>query len=110
VLFSSHVLTEVEQVCDRVGILQRGRLVHLQKMSELRDAQLVQARFSEPLETVPTLPGLAERERRAECVTWEYTGPLPVLLDWLARQHVTELRIQPLGLAPIYHRYHGAQA
>src|SRR5438552_6756656 len=70
VLFSSHVLTEVEQVCDRVGILQRGRLVHLQKMSELRDAQLVQARFSEPLEASPILPGLAERERRADRATW----------------------------------------
>src|SRR5207248_2867221 len=36
VLFSSHVLAEVERVCDRVGILQHGRLAHLQKMSELR--------------------------------------------------------------------------
>ncbi|MBV9123596.1 MAG: ATP-binding cassette domain-containing protein, partial [Planctomycetes bacterium] len=34
VLFSSHVLTEVEQVCDRVAILQAGRLVHLQNMKE----------------------------------------------------------------------------
>jgi ABC-2 type transport system ATP-binding protein len=110
VLFSSHVLTEVEQVCDRVGILQRGRLVHLQKMSELHDEQLVQIRFAKPLEETPALPGLSERERHADRVTWEYSGALPVLLDWLARQPVAELRIQPLGLAPIYHRYHGAQA
>ena len=40
VLFSSHVLSEVEQVCDRVGILQRGRLVHLQTMAELREGRL----------------------------------------------------------------------
>jgi ABC-2 type transport system ATP-binding protein len=32
VLFSSHVLDEVEKVCDRVAILQRGRLVHVQTM------------------------------------------------------------------------------
>src|SRR5437588_8701064 len=32
VLFSSHVLAEVEQVCNRVGILQRGRLVQVQRM------------------------------------------------------------------------------
>src|SRR5437899_3417786 len=38
VLFSSHVLSEVEQVCDRVGILQRGRLVHLQEMSLRQEA------------------------------------------------------------------------
>src|SRR5947209_2407571 len=40
VLFSSHVLSEVEQVCDRVGILQRGRLAHLQTMTDLHQARL----------------------------------------------------------------------
>jgi ABC-2 type transport system ATP-binding protein len=110
VLFSSHVLTEVEQVCDRVGILQRGQLVHLQEMKELRDARLVQACFARPPEAGPDLPGLTERGRHADQVTWEYTGPLPPLLDWLSRQGVKDLRMQPLGLAPIYHRYHGALA
>src|SRR5439155_12928185 len=36
VVFSSHVLTEVERVCDRVGILQHGKLVHVQKLAELK--------------------------------------------------------------------------
>ena len=36
VLFSSHVLQEVEAVCDRVAILRRGRLVHMQDMADLR--------------------------------------------------------------------------
>ena len=38
VLLSSHLLTEVEQVCDRIGIIHRGRLLHEQAMSELRGA------------------------------------------------------------------------
>src|SRR5207248_9318505 len=41
VLFSSHVLSEVEQVCDRVAILQAGRLVHVQDMRALREARLI---------------------------------------------------------------------
>jgi ABC-2 type transport system ATP-binding protein len=108
VLFSSHVLAEVEQVCDRVGILQNGRLVHLQKMTELREARLIRVRFARPVETLPQLPGLQERSRQPEEVTWEYSGPLPPLLTWLASHAVTDLRMEPLGLAPIYHRYHGA--
>ena len=35
VVFSSHVLSEVEEVCDRAAILRQGRVVHLQTLSEL---------------------------------------------------------------------------
>jgi ABC-2 type transport system ATP-binding protein len=110
VLFSSHVLSEVEQVCDRVGILQRGWLVHLQTMADLRQARLVRVRFRGEVPGLPDLPDLQLRGQQDGEVTLEYSGPLPPLLDWLARQAVEELRVQPLGLAPIYHRYHGAAA
>jgi beta-exotoxin I transport system ATP-binding protein len=109
VLFSSHVLTEVEQVCDRVGILQRGRLVHLQTMAELHEARLIRARFGGPAQELPTLPGLRLRDRHDHQVALEYAGPLPVLLEWLGRQPVTDLRVEPLGLGPIYHRFHGVE-
>jgi ABC-2 type transport system ATP-binding protein len=108
VLFSSHVLAEVEQVCDRVGILQRGRLVHVQHMSELREARLVQARFGGPIPPLPDLPGLQAQAQHDHQITLEYAGPLPALLQWLAHQPVLDLHMEPLGLKPIYHRYHGA--
>jgi ABC-2 type transport system ATP-binding protein len=110
VLFSSHVLTEVEQVCDRVGILQRGRLVHLQQMAELREHRLVTAAFAGVVEPLPNLPGLGSMHHAENRVAFEYTGPLPPLLAWLARQQVTDLKVERLGLGPIYHRYHGATA
>jgi ABC-2 type transport system ATP-binding protein len=110
VLFSSHVLTEVEQVCDRVGILHRGGLVHLQPMAELREARLVHVQFTEAVNGLPEQEGLRVRERKGDRVTLEHTGPLPPLLTWLARQPVADLRIEPLGLSPIYHRYHGGGA
>jgi ABC-2 type transport system ATP-binding protein len=110
VLFSSHVLSEVEAVCDRVGILQRGRLVHVQALAELRRGRVVHARFSQPPVTLPPLAGLQERERHDDSVTLEYTGELPPLLAWLAGQPLADLRLEPLGLAGIYHRYHGERA
>jgi ABC-2 type transport system ATP-binding protein len=109
VLFSSHVLGEVEQVCDRVAILQRGRLVHLQKMSELREARLVRVRFSGSAEELPHLEGVQVRERQDGRLTLEHAGPLPPLLAWLARQPVADLGIEPVGLKAVYHRYHGAE-
>jgi beta-exotoxin I transport system ATP-binding protein len=110
VLFSSHVLSEVEVVCDRVGILRAGRLVHLQPMAELRRGRLVHARFLRTPATLPPLEGLSERDRHDGFVTLEYAGDLPPLLDWLAHQPLADLRLEPLGLARIYHRFHGASA
>ena len=117
VLFSSHVLTEVEQVCDRVGILRRGRLVHLQDMKELREARLIRVRFSDrPPDHLPDLQGLQLQDSRGgqsplsdgqEQLTLEYTGPLPPLVEWLGRQALSGLRLEPLGLSAIYRRYHG---
>ena len=109
VLFSSHVLAEVEQVCDRVAILQKGRLVHLQVMAELREGRLVRARFKGQPEPLPQLEGLHVRERKDNLLVLEYTESLPELLAWLGRQPLVDLRVEPLGLTAVYHRFHGAE-
>jgi ABC-2 type transport system ATP-binding protein len=108
VLFSSHVLAEVEQVCDRVAILQHGRLAHVQNMAELLEGRLVRARFVGEAVAPPPLPGLRVMEQAKDRLTLEFTGELPELLAWLSRQPLEELRVEPLGLTPIYYRYHGA--
>jgi ABC-2 type transport system ATP-binding protein len=110
VLFSSHVLSEVEQVCDRVAILQQGRLVHLQTMSELREGRLVRARFKGESPALPPLPGLLVRERKDNLLVLEYTESLADLLAWLGRQPLLDLRVEPLGLNAVYHRFHGAES
>jgi ABC-2 type transport system ATP-binding protein len=111
VLFSSHVLAEVERVCDRVGILRQGRLVHVQNMAELRESHLVRLRFNTSARPVPPeLKGVTVRASGDGAVDLECTGSLAPLLGWLAQQPLTDVSIAPLGLAAIYHRYHGAGA
>jgi ABC-2 type transport system ATP-binding protein len=109
VLFSSHVLHEVEAVCDRVAILRRGELVHLQNMTDLREGRVVTARLIGP----PPTSGPGGADLNANTITTDgrlqmtFTGPLPVLLDRLAKQPLTDLVIEPQGLAPIYRKFHG---
>jgi ABC-2 type transport system ATP-binding protein len=109
VLFSSHVLAEVERVCDRIGILCRGRLVHLQAMSELRQIRCAHVRFapgSTPA-SVPDLAGIRLREQHDGSMTFTCEGNLDPLLAWLAQYRVADLRIEPIGLTTVYQRYHG---
>jgi len=107
VLFSSHVLSEVEAVCDRVAILHRGRFVHLQDMHQLRQGREIKIQIKGEIPDLTVLPGLRLRQRHQDQLTLEYDGPLPGLLAWLLRQPLADLRVEPLGLASIYQRYHG---
>ncbi len=108
VLFSSHVLSEVEDVCDRVAILRKGRLSHLQVISELRRQHTIQARLISPL--TPPTPELADqltiRESTDGRVTIQTPGDLSPILGWLAQQSLDEVRIEPVGLRSVYEEFH----
>ena len=99
VLFSSHVLSEVEQVCDRVAILQQGRLVHWQDMRELRAVRHVRVYLSQPVEVLAPLDKVKVLHRSGQELNFDYTGSLPELLRWLAELPVADLKIEPKGLA-----------
>jgi beta-exotoxin I transport system ATP-binding protein len=111
VMFSSHVLSEVEEVCDRVAILRAGRVVHTQLMAQLRKQHRIVARLAESLPPVPEslrgqLTVVANGDRET---VLETPGELAPLLKWLATLPLADVRIEPVGLRAIYQRYHAEQ-
>jgi ABC-2 type transport system ATP-binding protein len=108
VIFSSHVLSEVEQVCDRVVILRSGQLVHTQLMREVREQHRIVARLTGPLPPVPE--PLSDRlsvvSHNGQEAVLEAPGELAPLLSWLATLPLSDMRIEPLGLRTIYNRFH----
>jgi len=108
ILFSSHVLQEVEAVCDRVVILRQGKLVHHQEMSELADGRKVTATFTgTPPAIGPDDTPLSAESVSGQHLDLEYRGPLSKLLHWLGNQNLADLKIEPLGLGKIYRHHHG---
>ena len=112
VIFSSHVISEVEQACDRVVLLRKGELVYEQVLSELRRQHRILATLRSPL--TPPPPELAEQLVIAHGpnnhVTIETPGALAPLLGWLATLPLAEVQIEPFGLQSIYDRYHAVAA
>jgi len=108
VLFSSHVLAEVEEVCDRVAFLRAGRLAHLQVMAELRRRHRIRAVLRGPL---PPPPAPLDRElvirtAAGDHVTIETPVELSPLLAWLATLPIAEAKVEPVGLRAIYDQLH----
>jgi ABC-2 type transport system ATP-binding protein len=106
VVFSSHVLTEVEHICDRVAILQRGRLVHWESMHELRQIRRVRVQLSQPLAQITAPESVSKLNAQSQHLDFQHSGPLPELLRWLADLPAHDVQIEPMGLANIYQRYH----
>ena len=101
VLFSSHVLSEVEEVCDRVVILRAGRLVHTQVMSQLRLQHRIVAQLTRPAAADsrgvarPARHRRSQRQRRGRA---RNAGRAAPLLGWLATLPLADVRIEPVGL------------
>jgi ABC-2 type transport system ATP-binding protein len=112
VLFSSHVLSEVEEMCDRVGILRGGRLVHLQVMSDLRQRHRIRAKVNGPLPEPPEhlQRRLSVRAASDGQVTIETPGELAPLLGWLSTLSLEEVRIEPVRLRAVYDHYHAEKS
>jgi ABC-2 type transport system ATP-binding protein len=109
VVFSSHVLSEVEQVCDRVAFLRAGRLVHVQVMSALRQRHRIRAELNGPLPPVPDAlrDEVSVQMDAAGHVTIETPGELSPLLGWLATLPVARMHVEPVGLRSLYSQLHG---
>jgi ABC-2 type transport system ATP-binding protein len=71
VLFSSHLLDEVERVADRVAIIHQGRILLTASMDDIREShRRVTVRFEEPMSTPPDLVGTLAREGSGK--EWTY--------------------------------------
>ena len=107
-LFSSHVISEVEAVCDRVAVLRRGRLVHTECLQSLRRRHRVSAQLSGPFQGPPEglTRQLTNLHQEGTELTVEVPGELSAVLGWLATLPLAEIKIEPLGLQGVYDRFH----
>ena len=93
VLLSTHVLSEAEALCDRVGILRGGRLVQVDAVADLSAARLrqVTVTFDGQAPTDLTIPGVSEIRVEDGIVRFEVSGSIDPVIKALARYTVVDL-------------------
>jgi len=108
VIFSGHVLSEVEQVADRVAIMRLGRLMHIEDMHDRRGLRMLLLKFhGGPPERYPEELELTIVRREGGVDLLQHRGTVGPLLDWLHRQDVADLAIGTEDLKALYYRFHG---
>jgi ABC-2 type transport system ATP-binding protein len=112
VLLSSHILSEVEALCDRVTIIRKGKAVETGSLADLRHLTMtsVAAELAGPPEGLDLLPGVHDLEiagTRVRCVV--DTDHLDGLLRALSAVGVRSLTSQPPTLEELFLRHYENQ-
>ena len=108
IFLSSHILSEVEALCDRVGILRSGRLVDEGTLADLRHlgAQTIEVTFAGRAPSLPQLPGVSVVSAGANALRCEVTGSVGPLIAALAEHPVVALTSREPSLEEIFlHHY-----
>jgi len=108
IFLSSHILSEVEALCDRVGILRNGKLVDQGTLEQLRQlsAQTVDVTFAGPVPELPQLPGVQVVSAGPNALRFEVSGSVGPVIAALASHPVATLTSRTPSLEEIFlHHY-----
>lgn len=110
VFFSSHILSEVQSVCDRVGIIREGRLVEVGEVEALTTQPFHRLRLvlREPVpEGAFDHPGVIERGRIDHEVQLEVRENLEAVLEEALTYGIVDLETHPITLEEVFLAYYG---
>lgn len=109
VFLSSHILAEVEVLCDRVGIIRLGKIVESGTLEELRHLTrtTVTATLAKPTDLTP-IPGIHDVSRLQE--RWRFSvdaHAMETVMDALAPLGILSLTAQPPTIEELFLRHYG---
>jgi len=112
VLLSSHILSEVEAVCDRVAVLRQGRLVEQGTLAELRHlhATTVEATYRGQAPALDRVPGVEDVRMADGTLRLQVTGSADPLLKALAQTEVTSIQMREPSLEELFHAFYDTSA
>ena len=107
VLFSSHILTEVQKICDRAAIIREGRIVTVENIAQLRENayKKVEITVQEEIGEM-SLPGMAQVERENNHISFLYKGNLNALLAMIGQFKLENVNISEPSLEEIFLHYY----
>jgi ABC-2 type transport system ATP-binding protein len=113
VFLSSHILSEVDALCDRVGILRDGKLVEVGTLDDLRKLKTTEVEVvfvAEPVPDLSRVPGVAHVVEAGPRVTLHLSGEPTELLRALAPHAVRALQVREPSLEELFLTYYGSTA
>lgn len=109
IFLSSHVLSEVQKLCDRVAILREGKLIGLQSMKELRENgyKKISITTKGPIpRDFFAISGVANLKQDDNAASFMFNGNAMVIVDKLHQMELEDILIEEPSLEEIFLHYY----
>lgn len=111
IFFSSHILSEVQKICDRVAIIKDGHIVKIEEVEKLRNNKYkkIKIEFSEcEYAQSFSIEGMKEKEVKNSNISFMYSGKMGTLISALSdiNQKVENIWIEEPSLEEVFMHYY----
>jgi ABC-2 type transport system ATP-binding protein len=108
VFFSSHILGEVQRLCNRVGIIREGKIVEISDIKTLQQNNYKKVSVTAPGVKAETfsLPGVTNCQQEDGTLRFFFKGDINAILQRMSAMHVTDLAIEEPTLEEIFMHYY----
>lgn len=112
ILLSSHILSEVEKLCDSVSIIRKGSIIETGTLDELR--HLTRTNFEvtakNPLQGLEDIDGVYQVEQDGQTTTFQVdSDQVNEIIQFLSQYEITQLTSMPPKLEDLFIRYYDEQ-
>ena len=109
VLFSSHILSEVQRLCDRLAIIKEGSVIRIDEVSQINKEAYRKFRIvSDSLTEVDfQIEGVSDIKREAQEITFYHSGNINDVIKVVSGGNLIDMQIEEPDLEEIFlHYYH----
>ncbi len=112
ILFSSHILSEVQRLCDRVAIIKEGKIVKVEKISTLKEDNYKKFKIempSKPDEKYFNIDGVNNLEVKDNTIKFMFKGNLNNIMKKFSTIEISNIWIEEPTLEEIFMHYYSTE-
>ncbi len=104
--FCSHILSEIEELCDEVAILRGGQVVHRGRIDAIRQIHRLRASSRRALGPADLPAGAKLVSGTENELVIDLPGTIDLYLEWIRGHDLTRIDVEKVGLSSLYHAHH----
>ena len=107
IFFSSHILAEVQRLCNRAAIIRKGEISAVEDIQSLLEKQMKKARFVfKEMQELEFISGVQNPTWSNKKLTFDYIGPVKELIHWMNQLDLQDAVLEEPDLETIFMNYY----